>query len=228
MIVARSLDAEAQQRLRVTCTGRPSLCAILSAGLEVAVVVLEMVGPVFRWADAHAAGVADATLYGLVTDGRLERLSHGLYRQADVEIADLDLVVIAAANGRATLCLVSALARHGLIDEIPTLIDVALPRGSRMPKVSAPTRWHSFAVSTFDLGRDRIALDGGFEIGCYSPERSIVDAYRLRHLEGDEVGREALKSWLRIRGSQPSMLLDVAASFPKAAGRLREDLRVLL
>jgi hypothetical protein len=62
----------------------------------------------------------------------------------------------------------------------------------------------------------------------YSPERSIVDAYRLRHLEGEELGREALKAWLRYRGSQPSMLLQVAAPFPKALGRLREEMRVLL
>lgn len=55
-----------------------------------------------------------------------------------------------------------------------------------------------------------------------------MDAYRSRHLEGDELGREALKAWLRQRGSQPSRLLEVAASFPKAMGRLREDLRVLL
>jgi len=50
----------------------------------------------------------------------------------------------------------------------------------------------------------------------------------LRHLEGDELGREALKVWLQQRGSQPSRLLEVAAPFPKALVRLREDLRVLL
>lgn len=84
------------------------------------------------------------------------------------------------------------------------------------------------APATFELGRDVIALGGGYTIGLYSPERSIVDAYRLRHLEGDELGREALKAWLWRRGSQPSRLLEVAAPFPKALGRLREDMRLLL
>ena len=65
-------------------------------------------------------------------------------------------------------------------------------------------------------------------LGMYSPEQSIVDAYRLRHLEGDELGRETRKAWLRQRGSQPSRLLEVAAPFPKAPARLCEDLRVLL
>lgn len=190
--------------------------------------LLERVGPVFRWSDAHATGLSDPVLYRLVKQGRIERISHGLYRLAEVDIADLDLVVIAASSDRATLCLTSALARHDLTDQIPSRIDIALPRGTRAPKVSAPARWHQFAAATFDLGRDVIGLDGEFTIGLYSPERSIVDAYRLRHLEGDELGREALKAWLQRRGSQPSRLLDVAASFPKAEGRLREDLRVLL
>ena len=190
--------------------------------------VLDQLGPVFRWREARRAGLSDPMLHRLLSEGRLERISHGLYRQGDVELADLELVVVAAANDRSTLCLTSALARHDLTDEIPRRIDVALPRGTRLPKVSAPVRWHRFAPSTFDVGRDVIALDGGFTIGLYSPERSIVDAYRLRHLEGEELGREALKAWLRHRGSQPSMLLQVAAPFPKALGRLREEMRVLL
>ena len=34
---------------------------------------------------------------------------------------------------RGALCLITALARHGLTDMIPPRIDIALPRGSRVP-----------------------------------------------------------------------------------------------
>lgn len=193
--------------------------------------VLDQLGPVFRWREARRAGLSDPALHRLLAEGRLERISHGLYLQVHTECADvvdLDLVVVAAANHRSTLCLASALVRHDLTDEIPIRVDVALPRGTRLPKVSSPVRWHRFASATFDLGRDEIAVAGGYTIGLYSPERSIVDAYRLRHLEGDQLGREALKVWLRQRGSQPSRLLQAAAPFPKALGRLREDMRLLL
>ncbi len=190
--------------------------------------LLKQLGPVFRWRDAQRAGLSDPTVHRLLADGKLERISHGLYLQTEAQVADLDLLVVAAANDRSTICLTSALARHDLTDQIPRRIDVALPRGTRPPKVSAPVRWHRFAPATFDLGRDVITLDGGYTLGLYSPERSIVDAYRLRHLEGDELGREALKAWLRQHGSQPSRLLEAAAPFPKALARLREDLQVLL
>lgn len=185
-------------------------------------------GPVFRWSDARAAGLSDPVLYGLVADGRLERLSRGVYRRAGVEVVDLDLVIVAAVQPRATICLTSALARHDLTDRIPSRIDLAVPRGTRPPKVDVPARWHHFATDTFELGRELVELEGGFTLGLYSAERSIVDAYRLRHLEGEELGREALKVWLGRRGAQPSRLLELAASFPKALRRLREDLKVLL
>ncbi|QBI20745.1 hypothetical protein ER308_15025 [Egibacter rhizosphaerae] len=59
-------------------------------------------------------------------------------------------------------------------------------------------------------------------------ERSIVDLYRLRHLEGLELAREALRAWLRRPGAQPAALLELAGAFPAAGGQLRADLEVLL
>lgn len=183
---------------------------------------------VFRWLQAREAGISDRRLARLVTDGLVERVGPGVYRRSDAPPADLDLVEVAASSTRATLCLGSALARHGLIDLIPTRVDVALPRGSRRPAVRAPVRWHSFSPATFDLGRETLDLGGSLTLGIYSPERSICDFYRMRHLEGEELGREALRSWLRARGSQPATLLRLAESFPKSRPALRRDLEILL
>ena len=44
-------------------------------------------------------------------------------------------------------------------------------------------------------------VDDGLALGVYSAERSIIDAFRLRHQEGEELAIEALRRWLR-RGSQ--------------------------
>jgi hypothetical protein len=51
--------------------------------------VLDQLGPVFRWGDARRAGLSDPMLHRLLSEGRLERISHGLYRQADVEVAEM-------------------------------------------------------------------------------------------------------------------------------------------
>ncbi|MEA1903702.1 MAG: type IV toxin-antitoxin system AbiEi family antitoxin domain-containing protein [Actinomycetota bacterium] len=183
---------------------------------------------VFRWSQAREAGLSDRRLKRLVRDGIVERIGAGIYRMADAPPADVDMLEIAAVSNLATLCLASALARHDLIDLIPSRIDVALPRGTRPPRVMAPVRWHSFSPDTFDLGRTEVELDKSLRLGVYSSERSICDAYRMRHLEGEDLGREALRTWVKRKGSQPSKLLLFAESFPKARSAIRRDLELLL
>lgn len=164
----------------------------------------------------------------LTNGGRVAAISRGLYRKAGAEPADTDLIAIAVKAPRATLCLETALARHGLSDAIPVAPDVALPRGTRIPAPDALARWHQFTPATFDIGRELLALDGATSIGLYDAPRSIIDAFRMRATEGHELGYEALRRWLRASGSQPGQLIRLASQFPKAETPLRLALAVLL
>lgn len=182
---------------------------------------------VFTYTEARRHGLSDRRLYALRDRGEIEQLGRGLYRRPGAD-ADPDLLEIARRAPDATLCLGTALARHGLSDEIPAVIDVALPRGRRAAKVTAPVRWHRFDPATFSLGRDGLAI-GDLTMGIYNPERSICDAFRLRYIDGTEQAVEALKRWLRLRGSQPSTLLRTARQFgPRAETPIRETLEILL
>lgn len=183
----------------------------------------------FSYTEARAGGLSDRRLYALRDSGFIDQLGRGLFRRADAaEDADPDLLEIAYRAPRATLCLTTALARHGLTDAIPSRIDVAVPRGQRYARTQAPVSWHAFAADTFDIGREELTLTSEIAIGLYSAERCIVDAFRLRHLEGPEPAVEALRRWLRRRGAQPATLLAMARSFPKAEPALRGALEILL
>ena len=182
----------------------------------------------FTYAQARELGLSDWTLYRLRDDHLIESLGRGLYERADLADGDHDLRAVVTRAPRATLCLRSALARHGLIDDIPTAIDIALPRGTRTPTLEAPVSWHHFDAPTFDLGREESDLGAARTIGIYNAERSIVDAFRLAGHEGPELGNEALRRWLRRRGSQPAALLKLAAQLPRAEGSLRRSLQILL
>lgn len=183
----------------------------------------------FTYTEALAAGLTDRLLAQLRDSGEIEQISRGLYRRADAEPSiDWNLLEIAHRAPRGTLCLASALARHGLTDLIPGAIDIAIPRGSTRPKIQAPVVWHHFASETFELGRGTTAVDQETEIGIYNPDRSIIDAFRLRRWEGPELGVTALRRWLRRPGSQPASLLAMAASFPATVRPIRETLEVLL
>ncbi|MGQ0623164.1 MAG: type IV toxin-antitoxin system AbiEi family antitoxin domain-containing protein [Sporichthyaceae bacterium] len=179
----------------------------------------------FRYSEALAR-ISERQLRRLIGDGSIVALARGLYRKSEWA-GDEDLIEIAAKAPQATLCLRSALARHELIDDIPAEIDIAIPRGSWTPRTTAPVRWRHFDPDTYDLGRGLLDVDGGRSIGLYCAERSIVDAFRMRHIEGADLANEALKRWLR-QGGQPSELLAMARSFPRAQSTLRETLEILL
>jgi hypothetical protein len=179
----------------------------------------------FRYSDALDL-ISERQLRRLIGDGEIVALARGLYCKAEW-IGDEDLIEIAAKAPRATICLRSALARHELIDDIPAEHDIAIPRGSWTPELAAPVRWRHFDTETFEIGRATIDAGGDQRIGLYSAERSIIDAFRMRHLEGADLANEALKSWLR-RDGQPSGVLSMVGAFPRAQTTLRKILEILL
>lgn len=182
----------------------------------------------FTAREAKDAGVPEHRLYVLLDAGVLERIGHGLYQRTDADHpVDLDLAPAVKRAPRATLCLTSALAHHGLTDTIPHWIDLALPRGTRKPRVES-VRWHLFDVDTFDMGRSTIPVQGTpFSVGIYSPERTIVDCFRLRDVTGYEIAVEALRNWLPRRGSNPVALLNLAEQLPRAQAPVRNALNHL-
>jgi hypothetical protein len=187
-----------------------------------------LLGDTFTHGDAAKAAVSDKRLYRLRDAGEIVALGGGLYRWADAPPADDDLVEIAERVAVATLCLETALARHGLIDAIPAAIDVAVPRGNARPSLRAPVRFHQFDRRTFDVGRDLLEVGARRPLGIYSAERSILDVVRLRHREGGDMAWEALRRWLARPGRSPAQLIELAQRLPRAEPALRRALEVLL
>lgn len=184
--------------------------------------------PLFIYSDAIAVGLSAERLYRYRDEGRLEQVGRGLYRRTEAPPTDHNLLEIAHRVPEGTLCLVTALARHGLTDVIPDRVDVAIPRGKRIPALHAPVDVHVFAKDTFGLGRKAIRIGDGLAIGLYSAERSLVDVIRLRHREGAEIAWGALRRWLRRKGARPTALIEMARSFHGAESAVRHALEVVL
>jgi predicted transcriptional regulator of viral defense system len=188
----------------------------------------ELLGDTFRYREAREAGLSDGRLYRLRDAGAILAVGGGVYRWADAPPADLDLIEIVERVPSATLCLETALARHGLIDSIPAAIDIAIPRGNTRPALKAPCRLHQFDPRTFDIGRETLDVGARSPIGIYSAERSLVDIVRTRHLQGADIAWEALRRWLRQPGRSPAQLIELAKHFAGAESALRKSLEVLL
>lgn len=185
-------------------------------------------GGVFKAGDAIQAGVHPRELYALRDEGFLVELSRGVFRLADAEMSPyLDLVAVSRRSPAGTICLNSALSFWDLTDEIPAEVHLAVPRGSHRPAIDyPPVRIHVFAAGTFDLGRERVCLESGEGIHIYSPERSVVDAMRMRGRVGADVAYEALRRYLRRPGASPGDLLRLARRL-RAGGPMSDALEVL-
>jgi predicted transcriptional regulator of viral defense system len=187
--------------------------------------------PIIARADLSRLGLSRHGLYAMVRAGELEQIAPGYYlRPGELDDTIATWASISLRKPSATICLLSALSLHELTDEIPRETDIALPRGERtLTTRFTPIRWHSFDRATFELGRTEHHLPGAeLSIGLYSPERTIIDTFRLRHEIGADIANEALKRWLRRRGNAPATLLDLARSFPKALPALRATMEILL
>jgi predicted transcriptional regulator of viral defense system len=183
---------------------------------------------VFTYSEAVARGLSAQCLYAFRDQGIVEQISRGLYRWADAPEIDQNLLEIAYRIPKGTLCLTTALARHGLTDNIPARIDVAIPRGHRIPVLQSPVDIRVFAKDTFELGRGELKVGDGFSVGLYSPERSLVDVIRLRHREGTDIAWDALRRWLRRKGAKPAALIEMSKSLHGAERAVRNALEIVL
>ena len=174
------------------------------------------------------AGLSAERLYDWRDQGILDQVGRGLYRWSDAGEVDLDLLEIAHRAPLGTLCLVTALARHGLTDTIPPRVDIAIPRGSRVPALRDTVSVRVFGRDTFDIGREKFIVSEGVSIGIYSPVRTLIDIVRLRHREGPDVTWQALRRWLARKGSQPATLLAMARQFHGAERAVRDALQIVL
>jgi predicted transcriptional regulator of viral defense system len=162
-------------------------------------------------AEALRLGISRKTLYAMRDAGVVQPLSRGLFRLASLEApGQPDLVTVAAKIPQGVLCLISALAFHELTTQIPHVIDVALKRGTRKPRLDyPPTRFYWFSGPAFANGVETHWLDG-VSVRVYDPEKTLADCFRYRNQVGMDVVLEALRLWRGRRRNKLDVLLKYA------------------
>ncbi len=189
---------------------------------------LRQIGPIFRSGEAVEAGVSWRDLYQLRDDGEVMELSRGLYQLADAAGVDnIDFIAVCARAPRSMVCLHSALSYWDLSDEIPAVVHIAVAKGAHRPVIAyPPTRVHVFAAASFGVGRMEVVHGVRERFWITNRERSVVDAFRLRHLVGDSLAIEAMRRYVRAR---PDLaLLTGVAEQLDAGASFDESLRLLL
>src|SRR5258708_39149568 len=137
-------------------------------------------GGAIRASQALLKGIHPAALYMLVEDGQLTRLARGLYRLASArEFSNPDLAVVAAKAPDAVVCLISALAFHGITTQVPRVVHLAVPRGryAGLRLRTPPVKIYRFDLATFDQGIEVHAIDR-VSARIYGVARTLVDCFK--------------------------------------------------
>ncbi|PCK04349.1 MAG: transcriptional regulator [Alteromonadaceae bacterium] len=168
-------------------------------------------GGQLRMSEALEAGLSRYQLYRLRDEGVIEALSRGLYRLADLPlISNPDLVTVASRYPKAVLCLVSALAWHGITTQIPHRVHLAVPRQARLPELDyPPVQGYRFAESAFGAGIQTHAVDNT-ALQIYNPERTLADCFKFRNKIGLDVALEALQLYKARLKTKPAEILKYA------------------
>jgi len=165
-----------------------------------AISVFRKRGGMLRTREAVREGIHPGTLYAMRDSGVVERVSRGVYRLAEqVPLGNPDLVTVATRVPGGVICLISALAFHGLTTQIPHQVHLALPAGARAPRVEhPPIRTYRFAGDAFTKGIEVHSLDG-VDVRIYGPEKTLADCFKFRNRIGLDTAIEAVRFY-RERG----------------------------
>jgi len=168
-------------------------------------------GGLLSTSEALNSGIHPRTLYAMRDAGVIVRLSRGLYRLAELPpLGNPDLVTVARKVPRGVVCLVSALTFHQLTTQVPHQVHLALPPGSKSPRLDYPPL-HIFRFSGPALteGIEVHEVDG-VGVRIYSPEKTLADCFKHRRKIGVDIAVEALRLYHQRRPLRASELLRYA------------------
>jgi predicted transcriptional regulator of viral defense system len=164
-----------------------------------------------RLAEIRQAGITAATVSRLAQEGVVTRLGRGLYQLADaIPEGNHSLAEAAKRVPKGVICLVSALAFHGLTDQMPRRVWIAIGPKDWKPKADhPPLRIVRFAGKFLGEGVETHNIEG-VPVPIFGVAKTIADVFRHRRSVGTDVALPALKEALRQRKATPSEISDWA------------------
>jgi len=164
-----------------------------------------------RAGELRAAGIGPQTIARAVEEGELERISRGLYQLRGSEIEEHQILAEAAIRvPKGVIALTSALAFHGLTDQMPRRIWMAIGASDWSPVQSyPPLRIVRFTDPYLRQGVEHHTI-AGVNVPIYSIPKTLADAFRNPKLVDRSVAVEGLRAAIEQRKATPSAIAEGA------------------
>jgi predicted transcriptional regulator of viral defense system len=179
--------------------------------LERALALLRQRG-IMRMAEFRRVGITAATIARLEKAGRLARLTRGLYQLPHATVgANHTLAEASKLVPRGIICLTSALAFHGLTDQIPARVWLAIGRKDWRPQLKyPPIRFAHFPPRQLRSGVEPHTIDG-VSVPIFSIGKTVADVFRYRRTVGIAIAIEGLREAIRQRKTTPGEIARYAS-----------------
>jgi predicted transcriptional regulator of viral defense system len=167
--------------------------------------------PIVRAQELRNAGIAGSTIQRALDDGDIVRIGRGLYQdpQSDMD-SEQTLAEVAKRIPKGVIAMVSALAYHGLTDQMPRKTWVAIGASDWSPVSDyPPVRIVRFADKYLHQGVERHAISG-VDVPVFSVAKTIADVFRNGRLVDRSVAVEGLRAALDQRKASPAQIADAA------------------
>lgn len=168
-------------------------------------------GSIIRAQELRNAGIAGSTIQRALDDGDIVRIGRGLYQdpQSNVE-GEQTLAEVAKRIPKGVIAMVSALAYHGLTDQMPRKTWVAIGASDWSPVSDyPPVRIVRFAAKYLHQGVERHAISG-VDVPVFSVAKTLADLFRNGRLVDRSVAVEGLRAALDQRKTSPAQIADAA------------------
>jgi predicted transcriptional regulator of viral defense system len=168
-------------------------------------------GKMASFSQINEAGFNKALIKACLASKDIEKLDRGLYiLSKGMSPANLDFVAVSIKAPKGIICLISALSVHQATDEIPSSIDVAIPRGTHENKINfPPVKYYRFAPDAWEAGIENHTIDG-HTVKIYSLAKTIADCFKFRNRIGINVARESLKIAITEKKVKPTEIYKYA------------------
>lgn len=160
-----------------------------------------------RPSDAVARGHSRLYLAQLAQRGLVHKVSRGLYALPQRKASEFaSLAEVASKHPQALVCLLSALAFHGLTTQAPFEVWIAVDNKARAPQLPyPPLRIARFSGSALTEGVELHNIEG-VPVKITSVPKTIADCFKYRNKIGLDVAMEALKeAWSAKRVSMDEL-----------------------
>ncbi len=165
-----------------------------NATFEQAVLALAKRQSLLRARDLAAQGLPTAILSRLVSAGKLERVTRGVYSLPGRTLSEHRSLAEAALRvPRGVVCLLSALRVHGIGTQAPFEVWMAIPPHTPTPRPDLPAlRVVRMSGAALTEGVEPVEIDG-VQVPVFNLAKTVTDCFKYRNKIGLDVALEALR-----------------------------------